>query len=67
MLEQSDSPSEQNGHQVNMYLVEKPGPYALLPILAAPTATLFLSPATALACSTALSTPCVTKVNDDPS
>ncbi len=35
-------------------------------ILAAPTAT-FLSLATALACSTALSTPPVTKVNGDPS
>src|SRR5829696_2998965 len=35
-------------------------------ILAAPTAT-FLSAATALACSTALSTPSVTNVNGDPS
>src|SRR5215210_7167613 len=30
MLEQSDTPSEQNGHQVDVYLVEKSGPYALL-------------------------------------
>src|SRR5215203_928893 len=30
MLEQSDTPSEQDGHQVDMYLVEKSGPYALL-------------------------------------
>src|SRR3712207_1908986 len=35
-------------------------------MLAAPTATSF-SPATALACSMALSTPSVTKVNGDPS
>jgi hypothetical protein len=35
-------------------------------MLAAPTAT-SLSPATAFACSTALSTPSVTNVNGDPS
>jgi hypothetical protein len=35
-------------------------------MLAEPTAT-SLSPATALACSTALSTPSVTNVNEDPS
>src|SRR5215213_8266597 len=30
MLEQSDTPSEQDGHQIDVYLVKKFGPYALL-------------------------------------
>src|SRR5215210_1251316 len=30
MLEQSDSPSEQDGHQVDVYLVKQSGSYALL-------------------------------------
>src|SRR5919112_1235690 len=30
MLEQSDTPSEQDGHQIDVYLVKKSGPYRLL-------------------------------------
>ena len=28
MLEQSDTPSEQDGHQIDVYLVKKSGPYS---------------------------------------
>ena len=66
VVEEFDALPEQYGHQVDRDLFDQPGLDALLRDVGAPTPT-FLSPATALACSTALSTPSVTKVNGDPS
>jgi hypothetical protein len=66
VAEQPDTPSKQHGHEVNLDFVQQVQLQALLRELAAPTATV-LSPATAFACSTALSTPSLTKVKGDPS
>jgi hypothetical protein len=66
MLEQSDSPSEQDGHQVDVYLVKQPGSYALLRDTRGSYGDVLVT-CDPLTCSTALSTPSVTKVKGDPS
>ena len=67
MLEQPHPVPEQDGHQVHVYLLEKPRPDALLRDASSSHRDTSLSPATALAFSTALSTPSVTKVKGEPS
>ena len=61
VVEQPDAGAEQDGDEVDLDLVEEAGPQALLGT-AAPMRPTSLSPATALACAMALSTPSVTKV-----
>lgn len=62
VVEQADTGPEEHRHDVNLDLIEEPGPQTLLGGTLAPASLTYLSPAAAFARATALSRPSVTKV-----